>query len=203
MSVREAIQIGDPRLKAKNKAIKKFDSKKLSQLIDDLTDTMRSKELVGMAAPQIGENYKVLITEPRVTKTRTTEQSDELRVYINPEIIYYSKDETIIFEGCGSVMNGQLFGPVKRPKEIIISASDQKGRQFELKCDGLLARVIQHEYDHLFGIEFTEKIIDYKRLMNIDFYIKNIKNSEEQMANSVITIKEYKMLDVMVRFPSP
>jgi peptide deformylase len=158
MAKREAIQVGDPRLKAPNKKINNFKDPKLKKIVEDLIDTIRAMELIGMAAPQIGENYRVFVTEPRETKFRTTDQADELRVYINPKIIKTSKDKSIIYEGCGSFVQGQLFGPVKRPKEITIEAQDLNGRRFRLTCDGLLARVIQHEYDHLDGIEFIEKV---------------------------------------------
>lgn len=192
--IRESIQIGHPALKAENKEIKDFNDPILIQLITDLKDTMYDAGLVGMAAPQIAENYKVFITEPRVTETRPIDQADEFRVYINPEIVNKSEEEVIIYEGCGSVLNGNLFGPVKRSKVITIRAYDQNGDQFELAADGLLGRVIQHEFDHLFGIEFTEKIFDYKLLMAREHYIDRIKTSPEQIENSKITIKEFKKL---------
>ncbi len=191
MAKRDTIQIGDPRLKAPNKTIEKFDDPVVCQVVQDMIDTMRVNGLIGMAAPQIGENYCVFVTEPRETKFRTVDQVDELRVYINPKIVEASSEETIIYEGCGSLLNGKLFGPVKRPKIIIIEAFDQNNKKFRLKCDGILARVIQHEYDHLCGIEFIEKIFDYKRLMTVDFYIKDIKSSPEQIQASLIKIKEF------------
>lgn len=191
MATRDTIQIGDPRLKASNKTIEKFDDPVVGQVVQDMIDTMRAKELIGMAAPQIGENYCVFVTEPRETKFRTADQTDELRVYINPKIVESSPEETIIYEGCGSLLNGQLFGPVKRPKVITVEAFDQNGKKFRLKCDGILARVIQHEYDHLSGIEFIEKIFDYKKLMTVDFYVKDIKSSQEQVQASLIRIKEF------------
>ena len=195
MAVRNTIQVGDSRLKAKNKSVIHFDDLALKQVVDDIINTVRSKELlIGMSAPQIGENYKIFVTEPRKTKFRSGDQIDELRVYINPIIVNYSAESTIIYEGCGSFLNGQLFGPVKRPREITIEAFDQKGKKFRLTCDGILARVIQHEYDHLDGIEFIEKIYDYKKLMNVDFYLKDIKMSKEQVEVSVITKKEVAFL---------
>lgn len=194
MAFRETVQIGHPALKAINQEITDFNSEKIKQIIQDLVDTMRQNELVGMAGPQIAENYKVFITEPRVTPTRTIDQADELRVYINPIIVNSSVEECTIYEGCGSVLNGSLFGPVIRPREITIEAFDQNGKKFSLTCDGLLARVIQHEYDHLKGVEFTEKVSDYKKLMAAEFYKQNIKGSEEQINNSKITKKEFKWL---------
>lgn len=191
MAIRDIIQIGDSRLKAKNKVVKNFNSPRIGKVIRDLVDTMRRNDLVGIAAPQIGENYQIFVTEPRKTKTRSTNQADELRVYINPRIINFSREENIIYEGCGSVVHAQLFGPVKRPRQITIEAHDQKMQGLHLVCDGLLARVIQHEYDHLSGVEFTEKITDYKKLMSRDFYIKEIKNSPKQIQACKITMKQY------------
>jgi len=173
--------------------VKDFTSPKIKQVIKDLMDTMRENQLIGMAAPQIGENFQIFLTEPRKTPNRTLVQ-DELRVYINPTITAFSTDEVIIYEGCGSVVHGQLFGPVRRPKEITIEAFDEAGKQFRLRCDGILARVIQHESDHLRGIEFTEKIADYRLLMDADFYRERIKNSQEQIKAAGITVCEVKAI---------
>ena len=192
MAVRKVIQIGDPRLKNKNKIITDFNDKKLQTLICDLRDTMNKAGLVGIASPQIGENYCVFVTHPRNTKARNIGKEDIFRVYINPKITIFSKDQVIIYEGCGSVVKGQLFGPVKRPREVEIEAYNEKGEKFEITTDGLLARVIQHEYDHMFGIEFTEKITDYKKLTSQIFYRKNIRDTEETKKLLDITKIEYK-----------
>jgi peptide deformylase len=190
MPIRDTIQIGDPRLKAENQTVSEFNDPKVKQVVDDLVETMRKNELIGMAAPQIGENWKIFVTEPRQTESRVGTQVDELRVYINPKIVETSPEETIIYEGCGSVMNGGLFGPVSRPKVITIEAFDMEGKKFRLTADGILGRVIQHEQDHLEGIEFTEKVSDYKKLMAREFYLTNIRNSSEQLAASEISIKK-------------
>lgn len=187
MAVQKVIQIGHPALKAKNKTVKSFKSPKIQKLIKDLVETMRKEELIGISAPQIGQNYQVFVTEPRKTKTRRGDQIDKLRVYINPKIILFSKEQDIIYEGCGSVAKGRLFGPVKRSSEITIEAFDKKGKKFQLYCDGILARVIQHEYDHLQGIEFIEKIQDLRKLIDVEFYRRYIKNSKEQQKASKIT----------------
>lgn len=114
-----------------------------------------------------------------------------MRIYINPRIIGFSKENSIIYEGCGSVAHGDLFGPVKRPKKITLEACNEKMQKYRLECDGILSRVIQHEYDHLAAIEFTEKITDYKELTSREFYMKNIKKSLKQNRASAITIKRY------------
>jgi len=194
MAVRKTIQIGDPRLKAKNLVVKDFNDPRVKKVIQDLKDTMIKNDLVGMAAPQVGYNYKIFITQPKKTKYRKLPKGDKLRIYINPKIIKLSKEQSIGYEGCGSVLNGNLFGPVKRSREIIIEAFNEKEERFQLRCDGILARVIQHENDHMVGIEFTEKIFDYKKLVAREFYIKNIRNSKEQLRASNITVVEYKKL---------
>ena len=188
MAVRKVAQIGHPALKAENKIITDFKSLKLKKLIKDLKDTMNKNGIIGIAAPQIAENYKVFVTQPRKTKTRKLDKSDKFRVYINPKIVFFSKEKLIIYEGCGSVADGNLFAPVRRPKEIKIEALDEKRRRFFLLCNGIYARVIQHEYDHLSGIEFTEKISDYRRILSRKYYLETVRNSKEQKEASKITV---------------
>lgn len=192
MPIRQTLQIGDPRLKEKNQDVQVPHDPKIVSLISDLRETMNEAGLIGIAAPQIGANYRLFITEPRETESRPADQADEFRVFINPEIVAASEKEIIIFEGCGSVLNGQLFGPVSRPQWITIQARDETGKLFNFTADGILGRVIQHEYDHLIGIEFTEKISDYKQLMTIDHYKAQIKNQKWHVDNSTITRKEYR-----------
>lgn len=194
MAVKPTIQAGHPSLKKKNKIITNFMSQALVKLQKDLIDTMNKTDLIGIAAPQIAENYMVFITHPRNTESRNLGKSDQLRIYINPKITFKSKKENIVYEGCGSVANAGLFGPVSRPWEIEVEAFNESGEKFKLRCDGILARVIQHEYDHLMGIEFIEKICDYKKIIGAEYYKKKIKNSKEQKQNSLITKIEYKSI---------
>jgi len=193
MAARKVIRAGDPRLKAENKPVRDVKSPIVKKLIKDLTQTMHKVDLIGMAAPQIGENYQVFITEPRKTKARKggAAATDKIRVYINPKFTFKSKEESIIYEGCGSISD---YGPVSRPKEVEVEALDEKGQKFSLRADGLLARVIQHEMDHLEGIEFIQKVNDYSKIMVKEHYIKKIRNSPLQRKNSKITKIEYKKL---------
>src|SRR3989344_5777691 len=192
MAIRNTIQLGHPALKAGNKIITDFGDPKLTQLITDLKDTMYKLGLIGIAAPQIGENYMVFITEPRETESRPADQADEFRVYFNPKIVWESDEKIIIWEGCGSVTQASLFGPVLRPKIVEIEAQDILGKKFRFKSDGILGRVIQHEMDHCLGVEFIEKVADYSQLKSKEFYLKDIKNSPEQLKTQKITLKEYK-----------
>jgi peptide deformylase len=187
MAVRSVLQIGHPALKKQTRHIERYDNDHIQAIIQDLIDTMREHTLIGIAAPQIGEPFRIFITEVRSTSARQVDMPDDLRVYINPKIVSSSKDTNEIYEGCGSVMNGNLFGPVIRPKEITVQAQNREGESFQLTCDGILARVIQHEYDHLYGIEFTEKVSDYKKLLHGEFYRQLIKDTPEHKEASRIT----------------
>jgi peptide deformylase len=192
MSVRKLIQIGHPSLKKKNKKIIDFTAQSFKKLIKDLKATMYSSDLVGIAAPQIARNYTVFITHPRNTKARGTKDVDECRVFINPRVVSFSIEKSIIYEGCGSVVDGGLFGPVLRSKEIKIEAFNEKGNRFTLVADGLLARIILHELDHLNGFEFTQRIKDYSKLLDDKYYRKSIRNSLQQKKASKITKIKYK-----------
>lgn len=171
MIIKNIIQIGNPILSRKSETVKDFKSQETKKVIKNLTDSLRYHGLIGMAGSQIGEKLRIFVTEVRTTKYRNLE-TDRLRVYINPKIIWSSKKEVVIYEGCGSVAYAKLFAPVKRPEKIIIKATDEKGNDFELKADGMLGRVIQHEYDHLDGVEFTEKITDMRKIMSLEEYRK-------------------------------
>ncbi len=192
MAIRKVIQAGHPSLKAKNKTITSYSSKKIKQLIIDLTDTMYEIGLIGIAAPQVAENYMIFVTHARNTKARNLGKEDKLRIFINPKLTKLSKEKVIIYEGCGSVSEATLFGPVERSKEIKIDAFDEKGDKFSITCDGILARVILHEYDHLQGIEFIQKVEDYNQIISEDYYVKDIKNTHIQKSASIITKIEYK-----------
>jgi len=192
MAIRTVIQIGHPSLKAKNKQLSSFTSPKMKQLINDLKDTMYDAGLIGIAAPQIAENYSLFITHARNTKARNLGKEDILRIFINPQLISQSKEKTIVYEGCGSVSETKIFGPVERSKEILIEALDENGTKFSLTCDGILARVILHEYDHLHGIEFIQKVKDYNKIISEEYYVKDIKSSNRQLSASTITKVDYK-----------
>lgn len=190
MAIRETIQIGDPRLKATNKQVTDFNDLDLQKLIQDLRDTMYSEGLIGIAAPQIGENWQVYITEPRETESRPASEADDFRVYINPRIVGQSEELVVIWEACGSVLNGQLFGPVERPRVITIEAADPQGKLFRFTADGILSRVIQHEQGHMTGIEFTE-ISDPKQFKAKEHYLAQIRNLPDQIAAQKTTLKKF------------
>lgn len=194
MAVKKVIEIGHRVLKLKNRKVTNFNSLHLKKLIQDLKDTMKETDLIGIAAPQISENYQVFLTYPRKTRARKLVKGDILRVYINPQIVYFSKEKNLMYEGCGCVPKHSIFGPVIRAKEIAIEAFNQNGKKFSLRCDGILARVIQHEFDHLQGIEFLEEISDYRKVVSWNFYRDTIRNSSAQKTAAKITKIDYREL---------
>lgn len=194
MAVKEILQAGNPILKSENKLIKDFSSEELKTIIQDMTDTMLDAELIGLAAPQIGYNFQIFITNPRVTKYRTLDQADILRVFINPKIIFTSNEKVTAYEGCGCVNDADQFGPVERAKIVTVEACDISQKLFNFKCDGILARLVQHEVDHLNGLEFVDRISKGVELIKTDKFINEIKNSENQKSTSIITLKEFEYL---------
>jgi peptide deformylase len=171
MSIKKTTQIGEKTIRNKSIPVKNVFSREIQQIIKDLVDSMRHDNLVGMAAPQVGKNYRIFVSEIRKTNYRKSiDKNDSLKIFINPKIIFKSKKQIEGYEGCGSVASAQLFGKVKRPESVICTALNEKGEPFEIKASGLLARVIQHEIDHLNGIVFIDKV-DTKTLLDKQSYI--------------------------------
>jgi peptide deformylase len=137
---------------------------------------LNSKPGLGLAAPQIGKNFQIITIESRGLPTPSPEIEGEknevipLVVLINPKIIKFSQKKVEIDEGCFSVPN--VFGPVTRPEKVKVAALDKKGKTIQLNASGLLARVLQHEIDHLNGTLFIDLVEDKSRL-------KELKPGEE------------------------
>lgn len=174
MIIRNAVQVGNKVIRAISKGVSRPTSKATRKIVRNLIDSMHHHDLVGMAAPQIGKGVRIFVTEIRKTKLRKgvgIENADPLRVFINPKMLSVSKKESKDWEGCGSVASANLFGVVRRPASVVVEALDEKGMKFQLKTNHLLARVIQHEMDHLNGIVFSDKA-DTKTYMSRDEYLK-------------------------------
>lgn len=172
----KAVQLGNRVIRAKAKKVSDFHDSKVKQVIRDLTVSMREQNLVGMAAPQIGEGMRIFVSEIRATTYRKNiAKPNELRIFINPEIIAHSRRTVVSYEGCGSVAEAMLFGPVSRSEKVTVRALGADGNEFTLEASGLLARIIQHEIDHLDGIVFLDKVTDTKKLMGRQEYIDSQK----------------------------
>ena len=184
MTVRKVVKYGEPCLRAKSKEVHKI-SKKIQILVDDLYDTMYATNGVGLAAPQIGENLRVFVIDVGVDA-----KSMNPITFINPKII---KKEGAVnsYEGCLSFP--EAYSNVRRYSYVKVKALDIKGRPFilEAKEGSLLARAIQHEFDHLDGVLFidhcrnrfeTDKILADKGLAPTDpKYLLEEKELEEEI----------------------
>lgn len=172
MVVKSVTQVGNPVIRARSKTVKSIASLATRKIVIDLIDSMRAAGLVGMAAPQIGSNVRIFVTEIRATKYRKPTELDAVRVFINPKILNLSRKKVPGYEGCGSVATGGLFGSVNRPYGVTVSACDKRGRKFTLRAEGLLARIVQHEYDHLEGMVFLDRMRGTTSLMSREEYLK-------------------------------
>jgi len=141
----EIVTYPNPILKEKCRPISNPTDLEIKQLITDMTSAMRAHQGLGLAAPQVGKNINLFLTEV----------DDELLVFINPEIQKLSGRETRAEEGCLSFPGKYL--PVTRPNKVKIKFTNASGQKQILKASGLLARAIQHEYDHLNGVLFIER----------------------------------------------
>jgi len=191
MAVTDVVQLGEEILREKASEVDLTNKELIKLVFNDLRDTMRQAGLVGLAAPQVGEGVRMFVTELRETPDRSGIH-DEQRVYINPEIVEMSDDEVEIYEGCGSIVEGQLFGPVNRSKVVTVEAFDIEGKRFRLKTDGILGRVILHEYDHLEGVLFTDLVEDVKRLVGSGYYRRVVKPKMARV--SEVRVKDYVVL---------
>ena len=153
MAVRKILPYGTPSLRGKAKEVHKF-SKKIQILVTDLLETMYANNGVGLAAPQVGEDYRIFVID-----TSMNDEPLNPLVFINPKII--KKEGAVACqEGCLSFP--QVYTEVKRYKNVMVKAFDRNGKPFvmEAKDGSLLARAIQHENDHLDGILFIDHVVN-------------------------------------------
>lgn len=145
-------------LREKTRPVTQFDAQ-LQQLIDDMIETMREANGVGLAAPQIGRPLKLAVIETLPEEDDEGNEIDgtrDLFVIINPEIFWISKETTKGLEGCLSIPG--YLGEVERADSIRVRGLDRHGRKFRLRFDDWDARIFQHEIDHLNGILYIDKL---------------------------------------------
>ena len=153
MAIKRVLKYGEKSLREPSKEVHKV-SKKITDLVSDLLDTMYAQNGVGLAAPQIGVNYRVFVID-----VSTGDQPLNPIVFINPKIIKKS-GSVISNEGCLSFP--EAYTDVKRYANVMVKALNSQGKPFTLEAtDGtLLARAIQHEFDHLEGVLFIDHCVN-------------------------------------------
>ncbi len=151
MALREIVTIPDPVLRRKARKVTEFDGD-LQKLIDDMVETLRVAPGVGLAAPQVAVSSRVIVVEFGDEEDETVEP--KLYAVVNPEIIKPSEEMVNGVEGCLSVPN--LVGDVDRHGSIVVKGQNRHGKPMKIKASGWLARIFQHEIDHLEGVLFTD-----------------------------------------------
>jgi peptide deformylase len=152
MTVRTVLTFPDERLRTVATPVEEVNSE-IQTLVDDMFDTMKDEKGIGLAATQINVHKRVVVMD-------VSEEQDEPRVFINPEITKM-EGSTVSEEGCLSVPNN--YAKVDRAEKVTVKALDRDGKAFELEADGLLAICIQHELDHLKGKLFVDYLSSLKR----------------------------------------
>ena len=147
---------GDPMLRMETNSVKDFDHS-LELFAQEMIETMHSNDGVGLAAPQVGDLRSLIVIE---VSNEEDEEPMEPLILVNPDIKELS-GSCVIEEGCLSIPDVKV--EIERPKEIRIKFQDVKGEKKDLRCDGILARIIQHEVDHLRGRLMIDYLSPVKR----------------------------------------
>ena len=160
MAILDIVTIPNPILRRKTRPVTQFDAD-LQKLIDNMIETMREAPGVGLAAPQVGQPLRLSVIETLAKvdeEGNEIEDSRELFVIANPEIVWSSRDELLGVEGCLSIPG--YVGEVARAEKIRVRAQDRFGRKIRLRLNGWTARIFQHEIDHLNGVLYIDKLTD-------------------------------------------
>lgn len=158
--------------------IDEINSEKIKKVISDMQYFLEVQpDGAALAAPQIGQNYRIFIVSPNVFKASGRHIEPEDTVFINPIIVKQSKKTDLLDEGCFSVR--WMYGEVDRYRNTTITAYNLKGELKEWSSGGLLAQVFQHEIDHLDGILFCDKAINLDRMKDED--IEKINTDREKL----------------------
>ncbi len=167
MTIREIKVIDDPVLRRKAKKIEKI-TPEIRTLIQDMIDTMRDAPGVGLAAPQVGISERVIVVEyveDDETEPDAPPKKKKLYAVVNPEIIWKSDEMVEGTEGCLSIPGWS--GDVMRHEAVVVKGLNRSGQRTKIKAEGWLARIFQHEIDHLDGILYTDRLIAPDRFRRI------------------------------------
>jgi peptide deformylase len=165
--IKPILQSGDPVLRTKSKDIEKID-KKILDLIKDMKDTLvvqKDPEGIGLAAPQIGKNFRIFLMKPKKT--------EEAQVIINPKIVSIKENQesgiknqakkrkSDIMEGCLSLPH--FYGPLTRAQKLTLEFMDENWKKQTKTFENLMAQIVLHEIDHLDGVLFIDRLLEQKK----------------------------------------
>ncbi len=187
----KVIELGDPILRKRAKAVSsaRLKSKSFQNFLDDLLKTCDVKKGVGIAAPQVGNSERVFILWSRPNKRYPTAPKLGPIAVINPKIISSSKNISKSWEGCLSIPG--IRGLVPRAKSIDVSFTTREGEKIKVTMENFIARIFQHEYDHLNGIVFLDRT-DPRDLVTEAEFKKIIQRSKSKTQKSKSKAKSKK-----------
>jgi peptide deformylase len=176
MTIRRIVTPPDPVLREKARKVRAFTSD-IQTLIDDMIETMREAPGVGLAAPQVGVSQRVIVVEYGEVDEDpdAPEQPKKLYVVVNPEIVRHSKETVLGNEGCLSIPG--YYGEVERYEWVTIKGYNRHGDAFRLKAKGWLARIFQHEVDHVDGVLFIDRATQVWEIEDEDHAVEGAPSS--------------------------
>lgn len=160
--IREVRMMGDPVLREVAAPVAEL-TPELRTLVADMFDTMYAQDGVGLAAPQVGVGQRIIVVDPREPETRPF-------ALVNPHIVSFSEELDRAEEGCLSIPG--LKEIVERPAAVEVAGLDRDGQAVRMAASGLLARILQHEIDHLDGILFIDRVSPLKRKLLLGRWLK-------------------------------
>jgi peptide deformylase len=167
MALREIVTLPHPVLRQRARPVTDF-GRELQQLVDDMWETMHAAHGMGLAANQVGIPARVIVVEVPMPESDDEEplpHAGERFTLVNPRISWHTREMVSGVEGCLSLPG--LAGEVERYKEIRIEAQDRRGKRFRKRLAGWIARVFQHEIDHLSGVVYTDHIDDPEKVWSV------------------------------------
>ncbi|MEO7190465.1 MAG: peptide deformylase [Vicinamibacterales bacterium] len=183
MAILKVARLGHPVLREKALPVPKVEigSTRIQRLIDDLFDTMGEYTGIGLAAPQVHESLRIFVAGVREADVVTPMNDDEEMPFIalvNPEVTPVGTALVTGWEGCLSIPD--IRGKVPRPESVRVRALDRTGRRVEFIAEGLAARVIQHETDHLDGVMFFDRMASFETLTFMDEFRRYWAKDDEE-----------------------
>ena len=162
MAVREIITLGHPTLRQRAHKVTRF-GPELKQLVDDMIETLRQAPGVGLAAPQVNVPQRVIVVE--LPEDQEAGTSAELYAFVNPEIVKSSRETEEGAEGCLSIPG--YLGDVSRATTVVVRGQDASGKPQRIRAHDYLARIFQHEIDHLEGVLFIDRVTDPSKIHKV------------------------------------
>lgn len=160
MAVLPIVKLGDPILRRKSRQIsmEELASEEMQRFIDDLIETMKAANGAGLAAPQVGNPVAIAAVHVQDNPRYPYKPNVPLTVFVNPSITPLTEETAMLYEGCLSVPD--LRGRVPRVMHIRVEAVDRHGKPLDFEARGLTAGTYQHEFDHLEGLLFVDRVND-------------------------------------------